>query len=366
VPVILTNDFPPDAGGIQRLMSQLAVALAGAGLGVVVVAPKTTGFEATDRALPFPVIRYERLGTKLLDTISMMAAYLRALRTGHRTTIASIWWPSGFVVAILPRWIRGRFAVLAHGSEIMPHRHGIRRSIMRYVYRSADIVLSNSKFTSALLSECGGDANVTILPLATDLTAISPERAGEPTLLSVGRLVRRKGFDKMLEAVSRLRVDYPTLKYVVVGAGPQGDELAQLTERLGIGRHVDFRGKLSDFELAKAYAEAWVFALPTRRIVDDVEGFGLVYLEAAMAELPTLGGIESGASDAIVDGQTGFLVDGDDVSAIESALRNLLSDRTLAARLGKQGRERAESLTWDKTARAALEALDAPRPSGRR
>jgi len=358
VPVIVTNDFPPEAGGIQRVMSQIARVLADLGEIVVVVAPYRDGCEAVDNRLPFKVIRYKETGHRNLAIIAMIPAFLRAVRLAKdRTTIASIWWPSGFVAAITPVHLRGRLAILAHGSEIMPHRRGLRRQIMLFVYNRASIILANSNFTTELLRECGVKNNVAPLPLATDSISILPSRALVPTVLSVGRLVRRKGFDLTLEAIAKLKPDFPTIQYVIVGSGPQEQELRAMVKALDIESNVIFRGKLDDAQLQEAYSNAWVFALPTRRIVDDVEGFGLVFLEAAMAGLPSVGGIDSGAADAIVDGETGFLVDGTSPEAIAQSLRALISDRSLAQTLGTNGKIRASRLTWDQTATAILRYL---------
>lgn len=359
MPIIVSNDFPPDAGGIQRVIANVALGIAARGRDVIVVAPRTHDGGRFDRTVPYRVARYATFANKLVGMLSIVPTYLRAVRSSRdKTTIVSIWWPVGVAVAIVPKALRGRFVVLAHGSEIAPTRTGPRRWIMRFVYRRADAVLANSSFTQALLARVGTVANVGRIAMAVDGTPIAPTRAVAPTIVSVGRLIERKGFDRTLDAIASLADEFPDLHYVVVGAGPQGDALEARARALGIAERVRFLGRVSDEELRAAYASAWIFALPTRLVVDDVEGFGLVYLEAAMAELPAIGGLGSGAVDAIVDGETGYLVDGTDVAAIAGALRRLLVDPDSAAAMGRRARARALTFTWDHTVDDVLAALE--------
>jgi glycosyltransferase involved in cell wall biosynthesis len=358
VPVIVTNDFPPDAGGIQRVMSEIAAAIAANGGTTIVVAPKVAGSDASDRAAPYRVSRYTVFREKIVGMLAMIPPYLGAIRRARdAATVASIWWPSGVAVALVPRFLRGGYVVFAYGSEIMPSKTGFRRLAMRFVYARARAVLAISGYTQQLLANVGTTANVRLIPLGVAATPIAPSRSAAETILSVGRLVARKGFDRTLEAVALLTSEFPALRYVIVGSGPQRDELARRAGELGIADRVTFRGKVTDDELRDAYAQAWVFALPVRRVDDDVEGFGLVYLEAAMARLPSVGGRDSGAVDAIVDGETGFLVDGNDAAAVADALRRALRDPATSLAMGRRAHERALTFTWERTVAEILEAL---------
>lgn len=358
VPIIVSNDFPPQSGGIQRVMSQIALGIAARARDVVVVAPKNVRSVAFDRSVPYRVVRYAVTGRRFVDVLAMIPTYLGALRSSRdKATIASIWWPSAVAVSLVPKALRGRLVVFAHGSEIAPGRTGIRRFVMRFVYRSADVVLANSTLTESLLAMVGTTSNVRRVSMAVDSRPIAPSPSPIPTILSVGRLIERKGFDRTIEALAILTSEFPQLRYVIVGAGPQEDALVALAHRFGVAERVLFRGQISDDELGNAYAEAWIFALPTRLVDDDVEGFGLVYLEAAMAHLPSIGGIGSGAVDAIVDGETGLLVDGNDARAIAAAVRRLLEDREVMSTMGRRAFERALTFTWDRTVTEVLAAL---------
>jgi len=359
MPIFVSNDFPPAYGGIQRLIFRLAEQMSLSDRETIVVAPNLEGSRAVDDRLPYRVLRYAIAPFKPLMIVSIAYSYVKALRLARtRATIASIWWPAGFAVAIVPGIFRGPFIVLAHGSEIAPSVGGLRRLLMRFVYAQASAVLTNSRFTTGLLNSVGVRRNVRGFPMGVDFRHIALARTTYPTILSVGRLVKRKGFDKTIEAVARLSTDFPTLRYEIIGDGPQARELRELAQKFGVLERIDFLGSVEDAQMWEAYGRAWCFSLPTRNVEDDVEGFGIVYLEAAMAELPSIGGTGSGAVDAIVDGVTGFLVDGTSVDEITGALRKLLEDRALAENLGREARRRAETeFTWANAAAAVSRSL---------
>lgn len=339
------------------MMSRIAQSLAETGRDVVVVGPRESGSEAYDASLPFPVIRYAVV-RRPFELLFVAYAYTRAFRAAReRVTIASAWWPVATALLILPRPLRGRLAILVHGSEVLPRTGGLRRAVMRAVFRQADVIIANSRFTRGLLTRAGIGGDVHVVPLGVDMRPVAPARAANPTVLSVGRLVSRKGFDRVIDALPALCKEFPELRYEVVGSGPERTALEARAERLGVREHVAFLGNASEDELRSAYARAWCFALPVRNIDDDVEGFGIVYLEAAMASLPAIGGSESGASDAIVDGDTGLLVDGESVEEIAIAVGTLLRDRDRAEAMGARGLERARELTWMRTTENILAVL---------
>ena len=359
MPIIVSNVFPPDRGGIQTMMSALALVARGRLSDVVVVAPAMPGSAEFDSAAPYKTIRYADL-RKPANMITLLAAYLYALtKAGDRTTLAANWWPTAAPLMLLPRRIRGRLGVFVHGADIAPQKGGARRLLMRYVLRHADAIMANSSFTARLVAQAGVAVPVHIVPLGVDVKPIDPSSARTPTILSVGRIIERKGFDRVIQALPILAGSFPDVRYEVVGDGPDLPRLRELASRLGVDRLVTFHGSLSDPDLRAAYARARCFALPVRAVGNDVEGFGIVYLEAAMARLPVIGGIESGAIDAIVDGVTGYLVDGNDRGAILGALDGLLRDPAGARQMGDRGFERALSHTWARTFDACESALKA-------
>jgi phosphatidylinositol alpha-1,6-mannosyltransferase len=349
--VFVTNDFPPERGGVQRFMSMLAQEFALHTRSVVVVAPRLAGSKAFDAHLPFRVARYPGTGRFLSFLGMTVCVFWTRLRAREPLTIASMWFPAGLAACFVPRGLRGRFAVLAHGTEIAPNRGGLRRRLMRYVFENADVIIANSNFTRALLVQAGVRGRISVVHPGVDGDPITPARSTEPTILSVGRLIARKGFDTMIIALPAILQKFPSARYEIVGSGPQRAELEALATRLNVRDRVFFLGSVSEAEMREAYARAWLFALPVRTIGNDVEGFGMVYLEAALADLPAIGGSNSGAQDAIVAGETGLLVDGNSCAEVSAAVTSLLADREGSEQMGVRARRRAlQHFTWKRSA----------------
>ncbi len=356
--LVLTNEPTSGHGGIQRYVARLASALADCGERVTIVEPATTP-RSTD-----PRIRFVRYAgrRRAVQIVTALTSYARiALGRRQLVTIASIWFPSGLVAALIPRALRGPLAILAHGTEIAPSRKGLRNRLMRWTYARAHVVLANSELTRGLLAEAGITSRVALALCGVDSKPLKRDPAPEPTLLMVGRLIARKGFDRTIEAMPAILAAVGDARLRIVGDGPQRTALEASCATLGMSDRVRFLGAIGDAELAHEYARAWCFVMPARRIGDDVEGFGIVYLEAAIAGLPSIGGRDSGAQDAIDDGATGMLVDGDDVAAIAAAAIALLRDREKLEAMGTRARERASaSFTWAHNAAIVREAIALP------
>jgi phosphatidylinositol alpha-1,6-mannosyltransferase len=361
--VLVTNDFPPHYGGIQRFMSRLADELSLRNEPVVVVAPRISGSARFDGLQRYKIVRYLD-PSRAIGFAAMTASLLwTRIVTRDPLTIASMWFPGGLAACLIPRPLRGRLGVLAHGAEIAPARGGLRRVLMRYVFARADVIIANSRFTRSLLIKAGIRSAIAVVNPGIDAQPITPQRAAVPTIVSVGRLVARKGFDTVIAALPVVAKAIPDVRYEIVGSGPQRAELERLARDWGVEDRVSFSGAVDDAAVREAYARAWCFALPVRTIDSDVEGFGVVYLEAALAELPVVGGLESGAEDAIAQNETGLLVDGESNAAVAEALVALLGAPARASAMGELGRERAlRDFTWARTASGIAE-LFSKRPS---
>jgi phosphatidylinositol alpha-1,6-mannosyltransferase len=339
------------------MMAAIASVVARDSDDVVVVAPSMPESQSFDEMVPYRVIRYPHV-RRPFEAAAILLAYVRALATTRdRLTLLANWWPTGLPLLMLPKRIRGRTAVFVHGADVAPRKGGSRRFLMRYAFSRADAVLANSNYTKNLLTQAGITERVHVVPLGVDMVPVEPTPSDCPTILSVGRLIERKGFDRIIESLEPLISEFPLLRYEIVGAGPDSARLQALARELGVQAHVRFHGKLGDDDIRAAYARAWCFALPVRAVGSDVEGFGIVYLEAAMARLPSIGGVDSGATDAIVDGITGYLVDGDDRAAVLQAVAALLGDPVEARRMGERGFERAKTYTWRRSVYACMRAL---------
>jgi phosphatidylinositol alpha-1,6-mannosyltransferase len=347
MPILLTNDFPPAVGGIQRYMERLAYALHDIGCDVCVVAPG----QPDGRTYPFHLERF-RPETGFARFVEMDRALRRARRRcGDGVTISSTWNPAG-IVAGRARKHYEKTAVFAMGAEVLRQDTVLRRTALRSTFESADAIFSISRFTSSQLKKAGVKKPPILVYGGVDPVEQAHEPSMRPTILSVGRLVRRKGFDRVIEALPVLSRFHPDVTYDIVGEGPDREYLIDVAKRCGVVDRVRFLGFIDDNALRAAYRRAWCFALPVRRDGHEVEGFGLVYLEAAVAGVPSIGGRDSGAEDAIAHGKTGLVVDGRDGREISDALELLLRDRDFAALLGNAARRRAlRDFSWQQIAR---------------
>lgn len=350
--LILTQCFPPDVGGIENMMGSLAHALAEAGTNLTVLAdgPK----DSKDGQFPFLLRRFD--GFKPLRRWRKGRAATHVIRSGKADVIIADSWKSlEYLDKGAARQAGAKVIVLAHGMEFPARVSGKKAARIRSAFAKADEIVANSHYTAA---QCAPYQQRNVLRVATPpilpQPAPSPERLdalrsryGDAlNIMSLCRLEPRKGIDKLIEAVAALRQDFPQIKLHVAGSGPDRERLQSLAQRLEIGDAVVFHGRVSDAEKAALYAISDIFAMPARREGSSVEGFGIVYLEAAWYGTPSIAGSEGGASDAVHDGETGIICDGQETTAVRQALQTLLSSPELRARLGENARRRAHAQIW--------------------
>ncbi len=236
------------------------------------------------------------------------------------------------------------------------------------VYRSAALAIANSKNTASILQRFGVPARrIRIVYPGVDVQRFTPDidgrsvrrqfaPKGETLILSVGRLQRRKGHDTTIRAIAALRERSVNVRYVIVGDGEDLRYLQDLASTLGVADSVVFAGEISADQLPAFYSACDVFVLANRIEQGDIEGFGIVFLEAASAGKPSIGGRSGGVPEAVADGETGLLVSGTDVPELAAAIERLAGDHTVRERMGRQGRDRARrSFTWQAAAQHMLE-----------
>jgi phosphatidylinositol alpha-1,6-mannosyltransferase len=279
--------------------------------------------------------------------------------------------PEG-ISALVAGLLRGGppYIFWAHGEDVavgLSSRH--YAATMRLVYRHASAIIANSRNTARLIADAACHrARIHVVYPGVDGHRFRPDaddgslrhrfaRDGELLLLSVGRLQPRKGHALVIKALPTLIEQCPAIQYVIVGEGPEREHLERLAIDLQIARRVHFAGEVSDELLSGYFAACDVFVLPTRVEAADFEGFGIVFLEAAAAAKPAIGGRNGGVPEAIVEGNTGLLVSGEDEAELAAALRTLCLSETLRRRMGDTGRARALSeFTWERAA-AAVSAI---------
>ncbi len=343
MPVLMTFDYPPSRGGIQHYAERLATELKALGLPTIVVAPQQAGANAYDASAKATVRRFS--GRNVLRFVMAAFQFARArVAIRDRNTIALSWRPA-IAAAIFPRAIRGSLTVLVHGTELEVAPGSCREQLLRFVFSRADRVIANSACVADRTRILGFARDVEVIRPGVDERPAGRTPSATPTVLFVGRLISRKGIDRLIAAIALLRERNIALH--VIGEGPLRPALEAQARDLGVADRVSFAGAVDDAARDRAFANAWCFAMPSRAEGGDIEGFGIVYLEAAIAGLPAIGGRGSGAEDAIVDGVTGLLVDGNDPQAIAGAVSALIDDPERAAAMGRAGRERAlRDFSW--------------------
>lgn len=316
------------------------------------------------------------------------------LRQRPGTLVAARALPEGLVANALGRMFRVPRLVFAYGEEISPWTSdaprperrrwtaAVKGRLLWKVYHGADLVLACSHFTQGLLAAGGVDgAKLHVVYPGTDAGCYKPlpkdetlaERWGTQrrnVILTVGRLTGRKGQDMVLRALPAILEAVPNTLYLISGSGPFEPELRELAGQLNLSHHVRFLGEIPSPQLPWLYNLADVFVMPNRMtpVRRDLEGFGIVFLEASACEVPVIGGRSGGAPEAVADGETGLLVDGTSPRAISQAVIRLLQDRNLARRMGKAGRQRVlREFTWDRAAQRMSDLVQrvATRETGR-
>lgn len=334
---------------------------------VVVYASDYEGSREFDAQQPFPVVRHRsvtgRRSGLLIPTPHARRRVVAALRA-HDCT--AVWFGASAPLGLLARALRqaGAEQIVAttHGHEVGWAMLPGARQALRRIGERCDIVTYLGDYTLRRLTRAFGPrADLRRLTPGVDAATFHPAVSGStirvrygladrPVIVCISRLVPRKGQDKLIEALPEVRRRVPGAALLIVGRGKYHDELLALAQRHGVAEHVVLTGGVPYEELPAHYAAGDVFAMPcrTRRLGMDVEGLGIVFLEASATALPVLAGDSGGAPDAVRVGETGFVVDGRNVEAITARLAQLLTDAPLRERLGAAGRAWVEQdWQWD-------------------
>jgi phosphatidyl-myo-inositol dimannoside synthase len=362
--LIATQCFAPDLGGIEALMTGLADALAAAGVEVAVFADRAHAHDPLIR--PYDVQRFG--APRPVRRWMKRRAIAEAMRGKAVEGVFVDSWKSVF--AVPP--VSAPIAVLAHGMELPPNASSARVRRTAAALARAHVVIANSTYTAGLARNAlrGEKKPVVVVvpppiplqvePDAAALAEIDALLEGRgPVIATLGRLEPRKGIDATLGALRAIRREFPGVVYLVAGGGDDLDRLRALAASLGVAHATHFLGRIDEVRKAALLARADLFAMPVRREGRSVEGFGLAYIEAAWRGKPAVAGRVGGASDAVIDGVTGLLCEGEDEADVEAALLRLLRDVPLRVRLGAAAAARARGeLTWSAALPRYRAALD--------
>ena len=352
--LLVTNDFPPRPGGIQAYLEALTTNLAEMGEHTLTVyAPRWKRAEQYDSSAPFEVVRHP--GTLMLP-VPGVDARMRELIAAH--DVDTVWFGAAAPLGLLARRARqagvDRVVASTHGHEVGWSMLPVARSALRRIGEDSDVVTYISRYTrDRFASAFGPRTALEHLPPGVDAERFRPDasaraelraryRLGErPVILCLSRLVPRKGQDMLIRALPTIRSRIDGAALVIVGGGPHLPTLRRLASSVDAADHVIFTEGVAPAELPAHHAMADVFAMPcrTRGAGLDVEGLGIVYLEASASGVPVVAGQSGGAPESVQEGRTGFVVDGRSIDQIADAVSRILKDPDLAARMGAAGRQ---------------------------
>jgi phosphatidyl-myo-inositol dimannoside synthase len=364
--LVVTELFPPAVGGSAVLFDNVYSRLSGMEVTVVtdtVASPPSPGVADSLRTIRCRLSTPEWgvLGRGALRHHLGVARTIRRLAAGGADVHCGRALPEGLAAWIAHFAGGPRYACWAHGEDIASALTSRELSfLMRRVYRDAFAVFANSRNTASMLEALGLERRrVFVVYPGVDTERFSPTANGtwlrgkmparaNPVLLTVGRLQRRKGHDLVLAALPNVRRSFPAVHYVIAGDGEERGRLERLAAEHGVANLVTFLGQVPDEHVPGLFAACDIFVMPNRDEGHDVEGFGIVFLEAASAEKPAIGGRSGGVPEAIEDGVTGLLVGGSDPAELASAVERLASRPALRAEFGAAGRARVRlRFSWE-------------------
>lgn len=371
--LLVTNDLGPRAGGIETFILGLLEHLDGSA--IVIYTAAQQGSELFDAALSARtgaiIIRDKR---RILIPTPSINRRVRAVAEKYESEI--VWFgaamPLAWMSALLKRAGVRRVVALTHGHEVWWAKLPVFRRFFSHSTRSIDVLTYLGQFTrramapvihsSCLMVQIAPGISIDhfkpglkSMELITEL-----ELEGRQVLISVGRLVHRKGQDKLLEALPQILLRHPNVVLLLVGVGPRQKKLKQLVRRNGLEDYVRFIGRINYKELPEYFRLGDLFVMPSRsRLAGlEVEGLGIVYLEASASGIAVLAGASGGAPDAVIPGKTGEIVDGTSMSEIALAISELLDHPSRLFEMGAAGREWTEERwSWEIRGRRFKEVL---------
>ena len=357
--LLITNDFPPRAGGIQQYCHNLVRRLPPDG--VVVYAPAWPGAAEFDAGEPYRVVRHPT--SRMLPTADVAR---RAIELIGQVRPDLVCFGAAFPLGLLARRITRETGVpcvgFTHGVEVAVSGVPLLRRLMTRVAADMRLLTAVSRWSAARVEKgARGRCPVELLPsgVAADLYHPAVDGAAvrarhglgdDPVCVCVSRLVPRKGQDRLIEAWPEVVARVPAARLLIVGPGPYQRKLGRMAAASPVAGRIHLTGEVRWEELPAHYAAGDVFAMPcrTRWLGMDLEALGVVFLEAAATGLPVVAGRSGGAPETVVEGVTGTVVDGRRAAEVGRAVADLLADPPRARAMGQAGRRRVEAeFSWE-------------------
>lgn len=346
--LVVTPDFPPARGGIQLLTDRVVAHLSG--LQPRIVAVDVPGAAEWDRAHGRDVVRTPTMGDHRASILALNALAVREARRFRPDVVLGSHVVTGPALAAISRLLKVPSVVYLHGKEI-----AASPAVARFAVSHTSAVIAVSRYTRSLAIGVGADpARIHRVPPGADPAQPSGEPKSErPTVVTTARIEDRyKGHDVMTRAMPLIRARVPGARWVVIGDGPLRRDIVRLISANHLDGAVELLGTVSDQVRDSWLDRAHVFCMPSRLPAGQAagEGFGIVYLEAGLHELPVVAGNVGGAVDAVVHGETGLLVDPTSPLEVADAISDLMLDGERARRMGQAGAAHARDHAWSRIA----------------
>jgi phosphatidylinositol alpha-1,6-mannosyltransferase len=363
--LLITLEYPPQVGGVANYLANICANLPREQ--IVVLAPRAPQSYLFDHTQKYKICRRKLLAKNILFWPKWLFLFWHTCKIVKTEKIEKILvgqvLPVGYTALILHKFFKIPYAVFTYGMDITePMKNQWKKKMVISILKKADKIITIGDYTRNKIIGLGiaSDKIIIVHPCSNiqntkyKIQNNIKEKynlADKKIILTVGRLVERKGQDKVIEALPKILEKIPDTVYLIVGEGQNLLNLQSKILNLKLENNVILTGKVSDEELASYYELCDIFIMPSREINGDVEGFGIVYLEANSFGKPVIGGRSGGVSDAVIDGQTGLLVDPNNVEETTATVIKLLTDDNLRNKLGEQGRERVErEFKWENEA----------------
>jgi phosphatidyl-myo-inositol dimannoside synthase len=359
--LLLTDMFLPHGGGSRTYYYHLHRSCAPDK--VTVLTRKTPGWQEFDSAASddhFKVVRrfrprdWKRLELSRGGLFLLQAASLVRRREVDVIHSGDLF-PQGLISVALKRWFSMPFIAFTHGEDFtLTDRFPNQSRLRDRIYRAADAVIANAEYSRGRLVGIGVPADrIHKITPGVDATRFHPavpsprlqaryDLSSKFVLLTVARLIQRKGHDTVLRALAKLAPEFPNLRYLIVGTGPAEGHLKDLAAQLNVSHLTHFVGFVPDAELPEYYRLCDLMVMPNREELGDLEGFGITFLEASATGKPVIGGRSGGVEEAVNEGVSGELVNGTDVDELTAKIRSFIVNPRKGELMGAAGRRRAE------------------------
>ncbi|MCP4252517.1 MAG: glycosyltransferase family 4 protein [Candidatus Scalindua sp.] len=369
--LVVSSDFSPRSWGIGAYTKELSTSLS-RGNQVTVLATGIPNAKTFDHGCSYRIIRTPSL--PILRYIALFLYVPWILRRYHIDAVLHVVWITSLISHLWYRLIPVPYFVTVHGTEIRDDKISWRRRFKGYLKRWRQASLCKAKgifpvsnFSARLVMSLGIEQSyIEVIFNGVNTQHFKPianhqNNNKQKKLLTVARLDLNKGQDYVLKALAILKGQGLTPNYTIVGQGSEEMRLRQMVQDLGLEEQVVFAGFVSGDQLSSMYSSCDMFVMASREIpgrLDLVEGFGISFLEASASGLPVVAGNSGGISDAVQNGKTGLLVNPDDPEEIALAIKRLLIDKSLARRLGDEGRRWTETqMGWEQVSRRMVSAM---------